>query len=308
MKYKPPLVSVAMTTYNHELFISNALESVLAQDYSNFEIMISDDASTDNTIDIINDYLERYTNKIKLLTTEKNMGVTANWFKCVSTCSGKYIIGLAGDDEFLPGILSKQVKILEDDKKIAICYTNASVFHVPSQKELYLIADKTPTKSGGLEVALSHSIYYSITSMFRQKLVPKHNIFSDIRHGSDLAFYKEIMIISGKDANIYYLPEVLYKYQKHSMNITVTQSEYRKDHIECIKILQKKYPHYKNFLDPAIYDFCCVALFKSLSRLHFKDAIYFLFAGLTASRGSLVFFRAILWGMKFHINRFLRGH
>jgi glycosyltransferase involved in cell wall biosynthesis len=304
MKYKTPLVSVAITTYNHQQFISNAIDSVLSQDYSNIEIIISDDASTDNTVEIINGYLEKYPNKIKVLATKRNMGVTANWFKCVSACSGKYIIGLAGDDEFLPGILSKQVKILEYDEKIAICYTNASVFHVPSQKELYLIGDKTPTKSGGLEVALSDSIYYSITSMFRKKFVPNHNIFTGIRHGSDLAFYKEIMMIAGLQAKIYYLPEVLYKYKKHSKNITVTQSEYRKDHIECIKILQKKYPHYKNFLDPAIYDFCCVALFKSLSRLNFKDAIYFILAGLKASKGNILFFRAIWWGIKFSVKKY----
>lgn len=297
-----PLVSIAMITYNHERFIANAIDSVLTQDYHNIEIIISDDLSTDKTIEIINKYTEQYFDKIKLLTAEKNVGAAANWFKCVSACTGKYVIGLSGDDEFYPDILFKQATIMENDSDIAMSYTDAAVVDFLTQKVLYKLSDKTPHLSGNITTALINSLYYSPTIMFCKNLLPKENIFKNIRHGADLAFYKELMILSAPNGKLVYLPEVLYKYQKHDMNITVSGWAYRKEHIVAIKILQKKYPEYSEYLAPAIYDFCCVAFCKSLFRFNFIDAKYFLVTGLRASKWNFVkFFRAIIWGVKFFL-------
>lgn len=301
------LVSVAIVTYNSERYIENAIKSVLTQDYPNIEIIISDDSSTDATVKIAQKIADQHLGKIKILTSKKNQGATINWFKCVQACSGKYVIGLAGDDELLPNLIEHQIKILEKDPNIAICYADAEVFDVINQKKLYNLSDKTPTKSGGIKLALQDSIYYSPTSMFRRSLVPEKNIFKNLRHGTDLAFYKEIMIIAGSNAKIQYLPQVLYKYQKHDANITVTQTKYRRDHIEAIKMLQKTYPFYANDLDPAIYDFACVAFCKSIIKLNFRDSFYFLSIGLKASKyNPFKFFRALTWGMKFYLILFFQ--
>lgn len=302
-----PLVSIVIISYNHEKFIRKAIYSALSQKYPNIEIVISDDASEDGTVKIIKEHVEKYPNKFNIITSEKNIGPNENWFKAVQMCRGKYVIGLAGDDEFLGEIVSEQVEIMESDEKTAICYSDAIVFDVKKQKILYNLSDKTPTNSGGIEVALAESIYYSPALMFRRKFVPRENIFLGIRSGSDLAFYKEIMILAGSNAKIRYLPKVLYKYQKHDTNITVTQCSYRKEHIECIKILQNKYPEYKNLLMSSIYDFCCVGFFKSIFRMRFSDAIYFLSTGLkAASYNPFKFLRAIKWAIGFYRKRLLR--
>lgn len=299
-----PLVSVTIITYNHEKFINSAIESVLWQDYPNFRIVISDDASTDNTVKIIKKYIENYPNKIKLLLSKKNIGASHNWFKSISICTGKYAIGLAGDDEFFPGIISRQVNIMESDSDIAMCYSDAVVFHVPTNKTLYYLSNKTPTKSGGIRTALSDAIYYSPSTMFRKKFVPQENSFINIKHGTDLAFYKEIMILAGPNSKLFFLPEVLYKYQKHGSNITVTQTEYRREHIEAIKILQNKYPKYAKDLAPSIYDFCCVGFFKSLKALRLHDANFYFYEGLKAAKGNpFKFLRAITWAINFIINK-----
>ena len=301
-----PLLSIAIITYNSEKFIGNGIQSILTQGYPNIEIIISDDASSDNTVKIISKYLKTYPKQIKLLLAKKNIGAAANWFKCVSACSGKYIIGLGGDDEFYPNMLSKQVNIMEGDPDIAICYADASVFDISTQKELYCLSEKSPTKSGGIEVALRDCIYYSPTMMFRKSWVSNENSFATIRHSSDIAFYKEIMILSAPNGKIHYLPEIVYKYQKHETNITVTNKEYRKEHIEAIKILQQKYPKYNEYLNGSIYDFCCVAFFKSLLRIKLNDAYYFLYTGLKAAQWNFFkFFRALMWGTKFIIKKSL---
>lgn len=299
-----PLVSIAMTVYNCEKFISNAIDSVLSQDYPNIEIVLSDDVSTDNTISVIKKYIKQYPSKICLLTAKKNVGAVENWFKCVSNCKGKYIVGLSGDDELYASAISKQVNIMENDTEIAICYGDVSVFHVPSNREIYRLSQKAPSESGGIEVALSNSIYYSPTMMFQSKFTPKENSFKMVRHAADLAFYKEIMILSDSNSKIYYLPEILYKYKRHEANLTVSGFEYHKEHIEAIKILQKKYPDYSSALNPSIYDFCCVAFFKNALKFEYKKGSYFLYEGLRAAGGNpFKFFRALFWGVRFYIKK-----
>jgi glycosyltransferase involved in cell wall biosynthesis len=302
-----PLLSIVMTTYNHAQFIEKSIQSALFQTYPNIEIIISDDASTDATVKIAQKIADQHPGKIRILTSEKNQGATENWFKCAGACSGKYVVGLAGDDELLPNIIENQIQIMENDPNIAICYADALVFDVMNQEKLYKLSDKVSTKSGDLKVALQDSIYYSPASMFRKSLVPKENIFKNLQHGTDLAFYKELMIIAGRNSKIQYLPKILYKYQKHDANITVTQTEYRRDHIEAIKILQEKYPQYSKDLDPSIYDFACVAFLKSFIKLNFRDSFYFLSVGLKASKyNPFKFFRALTWGIKFHLRLFFQ--
>jgi len=172
-----PLVSVVMISYNQEKFIRSSIESVLLQEYQNIEIVISDDASTDGTVKIIKEYAEKYPNKFNVITSKKNVGPNENWFKAVIESRGKYAIGLAGDDEFLPDIISEYINIMEEDSNIAICYSDAIVFDTNKQKVLYKLSDKAPTSSGGIDFALSDAIYYSPTLMFRRKLVPEENIF-----------------------------------------------------------------------------------------------------------------------------------
>ena len=171
-----PLVSLIITTYNHSKCIEAAMDSALAQDYPNLEIIISDDASTDNTVEIIQKYVEQYPQKIKLFTANKNNGVTENWFSAVSHCNGKYITGVAGDDSIPPQKISKQVAVMESDPDIAICYTDALVFDVSTQKTLYHLSDKSPSKSGDIKTALADAIYYSPTLMFQKKFAPKTNL------------------------------------------------------------------------------------------------------------------------------------
>ncbi len=297
-----PLVSVAILTYNSSKFITEAIESVLSQDYPNIEIVISDDASTDNTLNVVRKYEKNYPDKIRVISNESNLGPVNNWFKCVWACRGKYIIGLAGDDRFLPSIVLKQVAQIESDPNNIICYTDASVFDVSLQKELYRLSDKRPPCSGGIEVALAESIYYSPTSMFRAEFKPKENIFAKIRYGADLAFYKEVMILAGICGKINYIPEVLYVYQKHSSNITETNSVYRKDHIDAIKILQTKYPQYAYLLNSSIYDFCCVGFCKTIIRGSFKESWFFLKEGMKAANGNpFKFFRALIWGVRYYL-------
>lgn len=105
-----PLVSIILTSYNREHTIPFALETVRRQTYSNYELICSDDASTDRTLSILEEF--PIDNKV-ILTADHNQGIPKNRNKALSACKGKYIAILDSDDGFYPEKLAAQVAYLE---------------------------------------------------------------------------------------------------------------------------------------------------------------------------------------------------
>lgn len=102
------LVSIIMPAYNSEKYIGKAIESVLAQTYNNWELIVIDDASTDNTLNILKSY--RKDPRVKLFQNKENMGVSATRNKGINMASGEWIAFLDSDDLWLPSKLEKQIK------------------------------------------------------------------------------------------------------------------------------------------------------------------------------------------------------
>ncbi|MBS1736057.1 MAG: glycosyltransferase family 2 protein [Bacteroidetes bacterium] len=107
-----PLVSVLMTAYNREKYIAEAIESVLASTYSNFELIIVDDCSADGTVEIAKSYA-KIDNRIRLHINEKNLGDYPNRNKAASYAKGKYLKYLDSDDMLLKEGLFEMVKTME---------------------------------------------------------------------------------------------------------------------------------------------------------------------------------------------------
>ena len=107
-----PLVSVLMTSYNREDYIAEAIESVLASTYSNFELIIVDDCSTDKTVSIIKDFLNK-DDRISLYVNEKNLQQFPNRNKAASYAKGKYIKYLDSDDRIYDWGLAYCVGLME---------------------------------------------------------------------------------------------------------------------------------------------------------------------------------------------------
>jgi glycosyltransferase involved in cell wall biosynthesis len=121
-----PLVSIITPTYNHERFISDCINSVLNQTYQNWEMIIVDDGSTDNTFRIAEEFAKGES-RIKVFT-QKNIGIfrlaeTYNFALLQS--SGKYIAVLEGDDVWLPEKLEKQIPLLEENEDVVLSWGRA---------------------------------------------------------------------------------------------------------------------------------------------------------------------------------------
>jgi glycosyltransferase involved in cell wall biosynthesis len=123
------LVSINCITYNHEAYIRDAIEGFLMQrtDFE-FEILLGEDCSTDNTRKMIEEYVRLYPNKIQLITSDKNVGVMENMNRVFKNSKGKYIALCEGDDYWTdPLKLQKQVDYMEQNPNCTLCFHNAEV-------------------------------------------------------------------------------------------------------------------------------------------------------------------------------------
>jgi glycosyltransferase involved in cell wall biosynthesis len=111
-------VSVIIPTYNAARFVTTAIDSVLAQTFKDFEILVIDDGSTDNTREI----LEKYDSPQIHYLHKKNGGVSSARNYGIENSRGKYIAFLDADDLWLPEKLEKQVALLESNEEIGLCY------------------------------------------------------------------------------------------------------------------------------------------------------------------------------------------
>ena len=119
------LVSVIMSTYNSEATVSVAIESILEQSYSNVELLIVDDASNDNTVQIKQEYC-KIRKKIKLYKNKENVGLTKNLNFLINQSTGVFIARQDDDDYSLPDRLSVQVKTIKKNN-LDFCSTRALV-------------------------------------------------------------------------------------------------------------------------------------------------------------------------------------
>lgn len=100
-----PLVSVPVITYNSSKFVLETLESIKAQTYQNIELIISDDCSTDNTVELCQQWVEENQERFvhtQIITSDVNTGVSANGNRGRDACQGEWIKGIAGDDLLMP--------------------------------------------------------------------------------------------------------------------------------------------------------------------------------------------------------------
>ena len=112
-----PLVTVATVSFNSSRYIRDAIESVLAQTYTNIEYIIGDDGSTDDTWDIINEYQDA---RIKSYRNEKNLGEYINRNKAIDRATGKYFIFIDGDDIIFPHGVGYFVGMMEDFPEVGM--------------------------------------------------------------------------------------------------------------------------------------------------------------------------------------------
>jgi hypothetical protein len=127
-------VSICVPSYNAARFLPAAIDSVLAQDFADFELVVSDDASADDTAAVLSRYADP---RLRVVRSEDRLGQAGNWNRCVELARAEYVVLLHADDELLPGYLERAVAVLDADEQVRLVH--CSVEHIDEAGNLLFV-------------------------------------------------------------------------------------------------------------------------------------------------------------------------
>ncbi|KRD06451.1 glycosyltransferase [Flavobacterium sp. Root901] len=210
------LVTIICLCYNHEKFVVESLFSAVNQDYPFVEIIIVDDFSTDNSREVIKNWLTDYP-EIQFIQNEKNLGSTKSFNKALKLAKGNYIIDLACDDILISNCVSLQLKAFKEKrfKNLGIVYGNAELITENGEFDSYYFSvnqlkktiDKRKTGNIYLNVISGGNSICSVSSMV------KKSVFDDLQGYDENLAYEDLdlWIRASRKYNIDYIDEILIK-------------------------------------------------------------------------------------------------
>ena len=210
---KKPRISVLMPVYNGARYLSEAIESVLNQTFSDFEFLIVNDGSIDNSAEVIEKYAKK-DSRIRLIDNAKEKGVVGALNTGIEKAQGEYIARMDSDDISLPERFEKQVSFMELNPDVCVCGTWVELFGNHNGDVWKLETDFGSIKSTMLFCgAVAHP-----TVMMRKKTILDGNFFydNDYRHAEDYELWVRMAKAEKKIVNI---PEILFRYRTHSENV-----------------------------------------------------------------------------------------
>lgn len=226
-----PKVSIIMPAYNAEKYIEDSIKSVLSQTYSNWELIIVDDYSSDNTVDIVKEYtgLDR---RIKLVCQKANFGVAFSRNKGLDCADGKYVAFLDSDDLWDREKLEKQVAFMEKSKCV-LTYTNYQKFNTVCTQGDKII--ECPQCMRAQDV-LRNTTIGCLTVMVNKDIVGQFHM-PLIEHTEDnMTWYK---ILKNNDCKAYGISQVL-AYYRTGNGSSLTQNK--------VKVAKKQWMTYRYYL------------------------------------------------------------
>lgn len=226
MHIRNPDVSVVIPVYNRESTIKKALRSVLNQTFEDFEVIVVDDGSIDNTQQVVSSI---YDPRIKYIRNEKNRGAPVARNRGIKYSRGKYVALLDSDDWWLPEKIEKQVKILDNEsKKTGVVYTD--LIYKNEDKSKYKILKKGIKKHNIYHELLKRNIVGSCSSVMIRKLCFEDVGYFDINLPSFQDM--DMWIRLAKVYDFYYLDEPLVVICKHKKNRITKSASTRERGIE----------------------------------------------------------------------------
>lgn len=126
MNSSKPRVSIGLPVFNGADYLEEAIDSLLAQTYTDFELIVSDNASTDRTPEICQGYAAKDA-RVRYCRNATNIGAMQNWYRSFELSSGEYFLGAAHDDRYHPEFLDKCIQVFEQNPNVVVCYTKTKV-------------------------------------------------------------------------------------------------------------------------------------------------------------------------------------
>lgn len=248
-------VSVMLPVYNSVEFIEECLDSILAQDHDNIQIVVSDDGSTDGSVDILKNFAMRFPEKIYLNMNKYNLGITKNCNKALGFCDGEYICFFAGDDVMLPTKISKQVALLEADDEASFCYHRVDIFDSLTSKTLE-VTEGRRTVFSAFDIIERGGLPGANSVMARKSDLPAVGYNEKIPAVSDWLFFIELSL-RGK---VIFCDEILTRYRKHPGGCSARADYLISETLETVNLIARRFNG-----NPKVGDSCRKAKVRYLS-------------------------------------------
>ncbi len=202
-----------MPVYNGEYYLREAIESILNQTFTDFEVLIINDGSTDNTQKIVDSYSDPRIVRIK---NEKNIGITISLNRGLAAARGKFIARMDADDISLPNRLEKQVSFLEKNKEVGVLSSSVQIIDALGMPVTNLNFPETHVLIKWFLCFYCPLVHPA--AMLRRTVLNFNSYRESRKHAQDYDLWTRL-IWNTKVAN---LPDVLLQLRKHDKNISVS--------------------------------------------------------------------------------------
>lgn len=251
MKKANSKVSVIMGIYNCEKTLGESIESIINQTYTNWELIMCDDGSIDNTYSIAKEYEKKYPEKIKVLRNHQNMKLAFTLNNCLKASTGKYIARMDADDISLPERLEKQVEFLDKNTQYQVVGSQIIVFDESGSKGIRKI-EETPKKT----CLTTHVPFYHPTIMMRKETYDQlggYRVSEEITRCEDVDLWFRFF---SEGFNGYNMQMALLKYRESAKDFKKRKLKYTLDTVRVCyrgyKLLEYKKSSYIYLLKPII--------------------------------------------------------
>jgi glycosyltransferase involved in cell wall biosynthesis len=237
-------VSVCITTYNHGKYIAQALDGVMMQETDfDFEIIVGEDDSSDDTREVVKKYREQYPDRIRLFLNDRNNIIyingkpTGRWnfMNNIRNAKGDYVAILDGDDYWTsPDKLQKQVDFLDGHPECAMCFHDAKIIFEDASQPSRIATPRGKKKIYTLKHLLKGNFMSTCSVMFRRGLFPEFPDWFSRMAWADWPLH----ILNAEHGDIGYIPEVMAVYRVHRGGVYS-----QKEEIDQVKEMVQMYPH-----------------------------------------------------------------
>ena len=231
-------VSIPIATYNRAKFLTECLDSIMAQTYQDFEVIIVDDASTDNTSEVVS----RYGSRVKYVRQPQNQGFIRTFVHASSLCTGKYETYFGDDDVLTPEFIERGVTVLESDPSIGKFCTDCYMIDPRGNRigsETYLHAYQRKTGKVTLYDLLEFGCFVHLGINRRSVVESIGHYDPAFTHAADYDLY---LRMTGAGYSIYFLNEPLLYYRIHPNMRSHRESEMWTETIRIMELNAARFP------------------------------------------------------------------
>lgn len=229
-----PKVSVAMCAYNKERFVGEAVSSILSQTFKDFEFVIVNDGSTDNTLEMIKLY-SGDDKRVKIINNERNLGLVGGRNATIKEATGEYIAGFDADDISLPERLERQVDFL--DRNIDVALVGTSGYTLDEDGDILRVISVIEDNDEIQKRLLEANCFIHSSVMFRREVIEKIGGYRDeFEYAEDYDFILRIAEYS----KLHNLSEILCNYRLNRDSITFNKFEQLKRYTRLASYLARE--------------------------------------------------------------------